>query len=299
MKVKRLRIDVVSLLKKIEILMKMLVNTQIISRYRSVYKGKGLEFEDYRVYTPDDDASRIDWKASARANQTLIKLFKEERNLDVYILLDTSSSMIFGSTEKLKLEYAAEVAAAFAFLVTEAGDKAGLIMFNDRVVETIPASAGKKHFHIILNSLVNPDFYGGRYDLEKAINFVLRTAKERGLVIIISDFIGLGKGWEKALRIAAVKFDVIGVMVRDPRDEVMPEGDVGQFVLQDPYSNRSMLIDPRKIGTEYMNYVRKEEEMVVKTFLESNSDIVKLSTGESFIKPIVEYFIMRRKRIWR
>ncbi len=299
MKAKKLRVDVVSLIKKIEIILRMLVDTQLISRYRSVFKGKGLEFEDYRAYTTQDDASRIDWKASTRSNQILVKLFKEERELDVYILVDTSSSMIFGSTEKLKMEYAAEVAAAFAFLVIEAGDKAGLLMFNDKVVKIIPTSVGKKHFQIILNSIVNPNLYGGGYDLQKALNFVMKVSKKKGLMIIISDFIGLKQGWEKALRLASVKFDVIGVMIRDPRDEYMPEEDAGQFIIQDPYSESSLLIDPKKIIEEYREHVKREEDMLHKAFLESNADLVKLSTKEPFIKPFVEYFIMRKTRITR
>jgi uncharacterized protein (DUF58 family) len=296
MKTKKLRIDVVSLLKKLDIILKMLVDTQVVSKYRSVFKGKGLEFEDFREYTTQDDASRIDWKTSARANKLLVKLFREERELDVYILLDVSSSMIFGSTKKLKMEYAAEVAAAFAFMVTEASDKAGLTMFNEKVVKVVPASVGKKHFQVILNILVKPDFYGGGYDLEKALDFSMKVFRKKGLMIIISDFIGLKKGWEDALKLASVKFDVIGVMVRDPRDRMMPDEDLGQFVLQDAYSNSSLLVDPKKIKKQYAEYVRREEEALKKSFMKCNADLINLSTDESFIKPIIEYFIMRRAR---
>jgi uncharacterized protein (DUF58 family) len=296
MKAKMLRVNVVSLIQKLEIILKILVDTQIISRYRSVFKGKGLEFEDYRAYTTQDDASRIDWKASVRSNQLLVKLFREERELDVYILLDASSSMIFGSTEKLKLEYAAEVAAAFSFLVLEAGDKAGLVMFNDKIVKIIPTSVGKKHFQIILHSLVNPKFYGGSYNLQNALNFVMKISKQRGLVIIVSDFIGMKKGWEDALKLASVKFDVIGIMVRDPRDEKLPEDDVGQVVIQDPYSDSALLIDPKKIRELYEEYVRRDEEKLQRAFLNSNADLIKLSTKEPFIRPLIEYFIMRRTR---
>jgi uncharacterized protein (DUF58 family) len=296
---KRLRIDVLSLTKRLEIILKMLVNTQITSKYRSVYKGKGLEFEDYRVYSPEDDASRIDWKASVRANETLIKLFKEERNLNVYIVLDTSSSMIFGSTEKLKLEYAAELAASFAYFILEANDRVGLVMFNDKIVKMLMPAAGKKQFYIILNALVNADFYGGGYNLENAVNFLMKTSKERGLMIIISDFIGAKAECEKILRTAAVKFDMVGVMIRDPRDEVMPQEDVGQFVIQDPYSDTTLLIDPRKIGEGYRSYVQKEEAGINKAFLEGNLDLIKLSTSESFIKVLIEFFMKRRKWAWR
>jgi len=296
---KRLRVDVLSLTKQLEIVLKLMVNTQLTSRYRSVYKGKGLEFEDYRVYTPGDDATRIDWKASVRSNELLIKLFKEERNLDVYILLDTSSSMIFGSTEKLKMEYAAELAAAFAFFILEAGDKAGLIMFSDKITRMIPPGPGKKQFYIIMNSLVNAELYGGGYDLQKAINFVMKTSKERGLIVIISDFIGLKGDWQKSLKMASARFDIIGAMVRDPRDEFMPEEDLGQFVLQNPYSDSMLLVQPKKIVEEYRNYVQREEFMLNKAFLESNLDLLKLSTAEPFIKPLIEFFMRRRKFAWR
>jgi len=296
---KRLRVDVVALIKQMDIIIKMLVNTQITSKYRSVYKGKGLEFEDYRVYAQGDDASRIDWKASIRANDLLIKLFREERNLDVYILLDTSSSMIFGSTEKLKLEYAAEVAAAFMYFIIEAGDKAGLIMFNDKIVRMIPPKMGKKNFYIMLSSLVNAEFYGGGRDITKAVEFVMKTSKERGLMIIISDFIGMKGDWEHVLRMASVKFDVIGVMIRDPRDEVMPDEDVGQFVVSDPFSNEELVITPKKIGTDYMNHVQREEETIKKTFIENNLDLVKLSTARPFVKDVAELFVKRGKSKWR
>lgn len=295
---KRLRIDVVSLVKELEIVIKMLINTKILSRYRSVYRGRGLEFEDYRVYTPQDDASRIDWKASVRANETLIKLFREERNLKVYVLLQTSSSMVFGSTKQLKLEYAAVLAAAFAYLVLEANDKAGLVMFNDKIVKFIPPSGGKKHFYILLNSLVNAELYGGGYDLQKAVNFVMKTSTERGLMIIISDFIGFKGEWEKTLRTASTKFDIICVMVRDPRDEVMPEEDVGQVVVQDPYSSENLLISPKKISEEYKKFVKAEEDRIDNTFLKGRLDLLKISTAEPFIKPLVGFFLVRRKS-WR
>ncbi|MCK5022648.1 MAG: DUF58 domain-containing protein [Candidatus Aenigmarchaeota archaeon] len=299
LKAKKMRIDVVSLHKKLEIILKMLVDTQMISNYRSVFRGRGLEFEDFRDYTLGDDSSMIDWKTSARAMKLLIKMFKEERELDVYILLDTSSSMIFGSTEKLKMEYAAEVAATFAFMITEAGDRAGLTMFTDKPVKVVPLSVGKKHFQIIMNYLVKPEFYGGDFDLQKILEFTMSISKKKGLMIIISDFIGLKKGWERALKLASVKFDVIGVMVRDPRDEYLPSEDLGQFVLQDPYTDASLLINPKKISEEYGKAAKNETAAIRKTFMKCNADLVKLTTEKSFMKPLIEYFIMRRSRTWR
>ncbi|MCD6591008.1 MAG: DUF58 domain-containing protein [Candidatus Aenigmarchaeota archaeon] len=294
--VKRLRINVVSLLKNLELVIKIMVNTQIISRYRSVYRGKGLEFEDFRIYTPLDDAKRIDWKASMRTNDLLIRLYKEERELNVYILLDTSSSMIFGSTEKLKMEYAAEIAAAFGYIILEAGDKVGLVMFNDKISKTLPLSSGRKQFLLLLKALTNPEFYGGGYDIEKAINFVMKTSRGRGLLIIISDFIGIGSDFKKIISRAAVKFDVIGVMVRDPRDEFMPDEDM-QVVTEHPYANDMLLIDTKKIKKSYEDFVRVEEDKLEHIFLNSNCDLLKLSTAEPFTKPVLEFFIKRRERI--
>lgn len=296
---KRLRLDVIALTKQLEIVVRMFINTQIISKYRSIYKGKGLEFEDYRVYTPEDDASRIDWMASMRSNDILIKLFREERNLNVYILLDTSSSMIFGSTEKLKMEYAAEMAAAFAYFVLGANDKAGLVMFNDKIVKMIPPSTGKRHFYILLNSLINAELYGGGYDLQKAVNFIMKIATEKSIMIIISDFIGFKSEWEKTLKTARAKFDIISVMIRDPRDEVMPEEDVGQIMVQDPHSGESLLISPKKISEEYQKFVKAEEDRLTNSFLKSDLDLLRISTSQTFIKPLIEYFLMRGKWLWR
>jgi uncharacterized protein (DUF58 family) len=291
---KSLHLDVIALVKKLELIIKILVNTQIASRYRSAYKGKGLEFEDYRVYTPDDDARRIDWKASVRTNEILVKEYREERNLNVYFLLDTSSSMIFGSTEKLKLEYAAEFVAAFSYFVMKAEDRAGLIMFTDRVVNVVPPSTGDEHFHILLRSLVNTDFYGGGYDVVKAINFLIKTTREKGLMVIVSDFIGLERDWERIIKTAGVVFDVIGVMIRDPRDETLPKG-VGQVVMEDPYTDANIVVDPRLIAPAYERNVKREEEHIREVFLKSNADFLKLSTSKPFAQPLIEFFIKRRR----
>ncbi|NIO23318.1 MAG: DUF58 domain-containing protein [Candidatus Aenigmarchaeota archaeon] len=293
---KILHLDVIALLKKLEIIIRILVNTQVMSRYRSVFKGKGLEFEDYRVYAPEDDAKSIDWKASVRSNEILVKEYKEERDLDVYFLLDTSSSMIFGSTEKLKLEYAAEFVAAFSYFVMKAGDKAGLIMFNDKVVNMIPTATGEQHFHMILRSLVNVDFYGGGYDLKKAIDFLMKTTKEKGLLVIVSDFIGLEREWDKIIKKASVVFDVIGVMVRDPRDEKLPK-EIGQVVIEDPYTESNLVVNSRMIAPAYERFVSREEETIMETFLESNADFLKLLTYQPFTKILIEFLIKRRQRI--
>jgi uncharacterized protein (DUF58 family) len=295
---KRLYADIPSLVKRLDVVIKILINTQISSRYRSFFRGKGLEFEDYRVYTPNDDSKRIDWKASMRANEIMVKEFVEERNLNVYLVVDVSSKMIFGSTEKLKMEYAAEVAAAFSYLAIKSGDKAGMIMFNDHIVDFIPPSSGDKHFYMMLNKVLNVKNYGGGFNLEKAVKFLMNTTTERGLLIIVSDFISFKKEWEKLIRIAAVRFDVIGMMIRDPRDETIPKG-VGQVVLQDPFSSDTLIIDADAIRSDYEKYTRDEAATIRKYFINADADFIYLTTSEPFIKPLIKFFIKRRERLSR
>ncbi|MBN2101504.1 MAG: DUF58 domain-containing protein [Candidatus Aenigmarchaeota archaeon] len=290
----RLNIEVVELAKKLEILIKILINTQVASKYRSVFKGQGLEFEDYRKYLTTDDAKIIDWKASIRANELMVKEFKEERNLNTYILLDTSYSMIFGSTEKLKAQYAAEVAASLSYFVLKSGDNVSMTMFNDKIAQFVPPDCGDKQFYLILNFLANADVYEAGYDLENAIDFVMKTMPRRGLLIIISDFIGLEGEWDKSLKVAGKKFDVLGIMVRDPRDNELIK--TGNIVLQDPMSDELTIINTGKIKDKYSEYTKNEKKFIKETFSKSNADLLDLNTDEDFIKPIIQFLLRRGGR---
>src|SRR3989339_542148 len=217
----KLKVDLGIGLKGLEIFTKGMVNTNFLGNYKSVFKGKGLEFADYRPYMPDDDASLIDWKASVRANQFLIREFIEERNLNVFFLIDVSNSMILSSIPKLKCEYAAELVSCLSYAMLTAGDNIGYALFNDSIVKEMPPTGGLKQFYTFLDILTDPKMYSGNYDIKKAIKFLIERIKERTLVFIISDFIGAQQGWEKDLEIAANKFDLIGIMVRDPIDKAI------------------------------------------------------------------------------
>jgi len=290
----QMNVDVLALSKKVEIALGILVENKIISRYRSVFRGKGLEFDGYRAYTTNDDSEMIDWKATVRSKQTLVKQFQEERNLDVNFLIDVSSSMVFGSTSKLKSEYAAELVASLSNFILRSGDNVGLFMFKDRVSNVLPAGGGKNQFYMVMKTLVNKELYGGIYDLSNAINNIITSTKKKSLLFIVSDFIGLKSGWERSIKLAGGKFDVIGVMIRDPRDRELPRN-VGQIVISDPYTGRTMLIDPDEIGDEYERLARLDEERIRKGFINNNADFLKLVTDRPFVKPLVEFF--RRREI--
>lgn len=298
MEERRLEIEFTPRIKKLDITTRRLVLSWMMGRYRSVFKGKGLEFDSYKDYSTADDASLIDWKASARANKLLVKQYIEERNINVVFLLDVSSSMIFSSTEKLKCEYAAELISTLSYTALGVGDAVGLTLFTDKIVKRIPPAMGDRQMYKISKTLVDPSLYGGNYDLGKPLEFLVSSVRRNSLVVIITDFIGLKAGWEKDLKIVTRKYDTIGVMLRDPRDRFMPDEKVGQVVISDPYSDRILLLDPQEVKAEYENYVREQEVEIRKTFLNERSDFMELSTDRPFVEPLIEFFKSRMRR-WR
>jgi len=290
-----LKIHLSKSIKRLELVTKDLVRTNIVGNYRSVFKGHGLDFEDYRDYTPSDDASLIDWKATKKAGKTLIKEFVEERNLKILFLVDVSSTMMVGSSEKLKNEYAAELIASLAYVTLDADDSIGLVMFNDKIIKKLPPAKTKKQFYAILKSLANPFFYGGGYDLSMALKFAINSLSSDSVLIIASDFIGLHGEWQKYLKIAGGKFDIIGVMIRDPIDRVLPE-EKRNVVLSDPISGKQILISPDQIRGRYGEYVKKQERFVKYSFFKANCDFLTLSTDKPFIGEITRFFKKRAKR---
>jgi len=267
---KELKLDLSKGIKRLKILTNQIVNTGFVGGYKSVFKGHGLEFEDYRAYTSNDDASLIDWKASVRSQQLFIREFVEERNLNVFFLIDVSSSMIYSSIDKLKMEYVGELAASLSFVVLNAGDSIGFALFSDKIVKKVPPTIGFVQYHNLVSTLVDPNHYGGKYDLSEALKFTLTFLKEASVVILISDFIGLKKDWEKYIRMVSSKFDLIGVMIRDPRDKVLPEYNA-QVILEDPFSNKQILVRPEDIGEDYKKYVIKQEQKIKNVFFRVRS----------------------------
>ena len=293
---KEVKLDLSEGIKRLKILTAQIVNTSIVGGYKSVFKGRGLEFEDYRQYTPNDDASLIDWKASVISKELFIREFVEERNLNVYFLIDVSSSMVYGSIDKLKMEYAGELAAALSYVVLNAGDSVGFALFNDKIVKNVPPIIGPMQYHNLVTALVNPNHYGGKYNLDEALKFILAFLKQASIVIIISDFIGLKNDWERYIRVVSKKFDLIGIMVKDQNDKILPDYN-GQVLLEDPFSDRQILVRPETISEAYKAYALKQEEMVKSAFLDSGADFIGLTTNESFVKPITNLFIKRERKI--
>lgn len=295
---RKLNVDIPSAMKKLKVIINMLMTTKFLETYVSVFRGKGLEFESYRSYTLDDDASLIDWKASARAKELLVRKYVEERKLEIFFLIDVSSSMVFGSTEKLKNEYTAELVIALASAILTAGDKVGYAFFNWDITSKVAPQTGKKQFYTLVKELTNPDTYGGGFDLYNALKAPLTFLKPGGIIFVISDFIGMRDDtWIKPLKWLSTKFEVICLMIRDPRDKVLPR-DIGQVLVSDPYSHREIIVDSKLIREAYQTYVDRQEKELKRVAKESSVDFVPIYTDKSFVKPVVELFMTRKKR-WK
>ncbi len=293
---KQVSIDIPKEIKHLEIVVKTLVTSKFIGNYRSVFRGRGIEFESYREYSPDDDSRLIDWKASARTNKILIKEFTEERNLDVIFLVDTSSKMLFGSTEKLKSRYAAELIAALSYAILKSSDNVSLIAFNSKTRKVVPLANGEKQFYNIAKILLDNNNYGYSFSLADALRFALNIAKKESLLVIVSDFINPGNNWKETLKVVTTKFDVIALMIRDPRDHELPDDYI--ITLQSPDSSKSMIVDTSSIKDKYSKYSHEEEEQIKSEFIKSNSDFALLTTDKPFIQPLIALFRQRQKK-WR
>lgn len=290
----KLRIDVSEIIKRLEIVTKGLVSTRIVGSYKSVFKGRGLEFEEYKDYVPGDDASLIDWKSSKKANKLLIKKLEEERNLNIFFLIDVSSTMVCSSIEKLKSEYAAEFVASLSYVTLNAGDSVGFALFSDKVIKKLPPGRSRHQFYTILKNLANPLFYEGDYDLGDALKFAMSFLERGSILIIVSDFIGLRGEWQRYLEIASGKFDVIGVMIKDPTDAILPE-DSHQVMMGDPIFERQLLVVPNDIRDRYERYVREQKMRIKRIFLETNCDFIELFTNKPFLGEVIKLFEKRAR----
>jgi len=294
MPIKELKIDLTPHLRKVKLKARRDVLNKILEgNWTTLFKGQGLEFAGYRAYTYGDDASKIDWGASLRAHETLVRELEEYHSFNVFFLVDVSDSMLFSSTGVLKAEYAAEMVFSLCYAVMQAGDAIGLGMFTSKLVAKIPPSVGKGVYYRIMRELSNPKNYGGDFDFTKIIQYVTAFLKERSLIFIVSDFIGLNEGWNRYLNILAGKYDIIGIMVRDPRDYEMPDSG-GQFLVEDPYSHEKLYIDAQQYARIYAAETRKETEFIRRSFEKAKLGFIGLRTDQDFQEPIMNYF---RKRL--
>jgi uncharacterized protein (DUF58 family) len=264
--------------------------------YRILFRGKGLEFEAYRDFSPDDDASDIDWKASNRAQKLLVKQYKEERDLKIMFIIDVGDNMVFGSGNKLKCEYATELVAAFSKLIMTANDRVGFILYSDKVKQYVKPSRGDKHFMFFMDNLTYPKTYGGVSDVDNAIDFALNYFPNNiNSVIFVSDFLRVSRDTEKKLELLAHKFETVLIRVRDLLDMTLPEIN-GEVIVQNSEGSGQVIVNPKVVRASYEKYALEQARVVEEIFKKTEADYLDLVTNKPFPVPLA---IFLKERIDR
>jgi len=286
--------SVVDLLKKVrelEIKSKRLTNHLFTGEYHTAFKGRGMSFKEVREYQPGDDVRFIEWNASARMGHTYSKLFEEERELSVHLLVDVSASSLFGTYRQTKRDLITEICAVIAFSAISNNDKAGIILFSDKVEKYIPAKKGKDHVLFIVRELLNHQPHSAQTDTVKALRFLNNTTKHKSIVFILSDF--ADAGYHDALRVAAKRHDVIGVQVYDKRDEQLPR--VGLVQVRDAETGKMVWLNTNDPYTRhrYNHQFVKILDDAKHIFKNAGADLMQLATGEDYVKKLQEFFMRR------
>jgi len=277
--------------KKIEISTRNVVNEVFSGEYHSVFKGRGMEFAEVREYQPGDDVRTIDWNVSARMGHPFVKIFEEERELTVMLLVDVSSSGSFGSTEQLKREFAAELSAVLAFSAIKNNDKVGMIIFSDKIEKFIPPQKGKKHILRIIRELIDfkPERKGT--NIAGALQYLSNVIKKRATVFVISDFID--KNYEKAMQIAKHKHDIIALQIYDKGEEQIPN--IGFAKMKDAETNEEIWVNTanRQVRKKYAHDRQILLNKMTEIFKKNGIDNAKIRTDEDYIKPLLMLFKQR------
>ncbi len=280
--------------KQIEIRTRGIVNEVFSGEYHSVFKGRGMEFSEVREYNIGDDIRSIDWNVTARFGHPFIKIFEEERELTVMLLVDMSGSLVFGSVEKTKQQIAAEMSAILAFSALKNNDKVGLILFTDQIEKFVPPRKGKSHALRIIREVLSFEPQGNKTNIRQALEYFNHTIKKKAIVFLISDYID--GGYEKILRIVGKKHDLIGIVLRDIREKNLINAGLIKF--RDAETNDIRFIDTsdKSVRQSIINENEKWMEYRRQLFLSSRLDSIDIETGGSYIKPLVDFFKLREKR---
>lgn len=287
--------EIIKKIASIHIKTSYLVNDILAGEYESAFRGRGMEFEEVREYMPGDDVRSIDWNVTARTGHPYIKIFQEERELTIMLMIDVSSSGQFGSVKELKNEVSAEVAAILAFSAIKNNDKVGLIIFSDRIERYIPPKKGRSHVWRVIREIIQYDPQKRKTDIGAALDFFNKVMKRKCVCFLLSDF--LAEGYEKSLMITNRKHDVIAVSITDPREMKLPR--IGFIELEDAETGESILIDTydKNIIKGFGILSRKRAQERNMKFRSMSVDAIDIVTDESYIQPIMKFFRMREKRM--
>ena len=287
--------ELVKKLRKIEIHTSRLANDQLAGSYHSVFKGRGMTFTEVRQYQPGDDVRFIDWNVSARMNDAYVKVFTEEREMTVMLLVDLSASERFGSVTRPKIDTVAEIAALLAFSAIKNNDRVGLILFTDRIEKFVPPKKGRGHVMRVVTEILNARPQGTGTDVRAALDLLGHIGKRRSVAFLVSDFIT--PSFERALRIAAARHDLIPIQVVDPREEELPN--VGLTLVEDLETGDVLEVDTSdpRVRRAFAHDVATEKAQREQLFRRLRVDHVTVRTDRDYVRPIAELFRLRQQRI--
>ena len=280
--------------RKIEIKTKGLSNHIFAGEYHTAFKGKGMAFSEVREYQPGDDVRSIDWNVTARYNAPFVKIFEEEREMTVMLLVDVSGSGDFGTNKQFKRELATEISAILAFSAIKNNDKVGVIFFSDIIEEFIPPKKGKSHILRIIRQVLAFEAKEKKTDISLAIEYFNNVMKKRTICFVLSDF--LSPEFEKPLKIASKKHDIIALRIFDKRENSLPN--VGIIPLQDAENNSISYVDTssKKVRETFNNKQEEKQVYLKKLFPKCGVDMIDISTGSDYVKPLMNFFKNRGKR---
>jgi uncharacterized protein (DUF58 family) len=289
--------ELLSALRRIEITTNRLATDQLAGNYTSVFKGQGLAFREVRQYQPGDDVRTIDWNVSARMRETYVKVFVEEREMTVMLVVDLSASQGFGTQSMNKARLAAEVGALCAFSAIRNNDRVGLILTTDEVEKIVPPMKGQKHVMRVVREILLAEPKRKGTDLGIALETLSRVARRRSVAFLISDF--FASGHERALALAAARHDVIPLMLVDPRDEELP--DVGLAAFEDFETGEALLLDTssREVRNHYAAEMARQRKASLQLFRKLGLDHCMVRTDRPYIRPLRDLFAQRARRIHR
>ncbi len=280
-------------IRKIHITTNHLVDDIMTGEYHSAFKGLGMEFAEVREYQPGDDIRTIDWNVTARTGRPFVKSFQEERELTVMLLVDVSASGTFG-TFRTKNEVAAEIAATLSFSAIKNQDKVGLLLFTDRVEKYIPPRKGRGHVWRVIEEVLEyrPQYRGT--NLSEPLEYINRVLRRKTICFLLSDF--LASGFEKPLRVASRRHDLIAVTLTDPRETALPA--VGFVEMVDAERGETLLVNTNDPATRraYASKVQRQEEDRLKLFRSLGIDRIEIGTDRAYVDDIMRFFRLREKR---
>jgi len=284
--------EIIKKVRKIEIKARGLSANVFAGQYHSAFKGRGMAFSEVREYQYGDDVRDIDWNVTARFHRPYVKVFEEERELTVMLMIDVSGSQDFGSQRQMKREMVTEIAATIAFSAIQNNDKIGVVFFSDRIEKYIPPKKGRKHILYIIREMLDFQPQSRRTDVKQALEFLTSVAKRRCTAFMLSDFYDR-QDFLQPLQIANRKHDVVALQVYDLRDRVLPK--VGLIHVMDAETGHEQYIDTssRSLRQAHERYWQSRQQRLTETMNKSNVDLVSIATNEDYVKALLLLFKQR------